>query len=206
MIIYPIGTIYKRAQEYAAAEKGIAWTWSLPGLLLAGLFLFQHGISIATVTFIAAVAWYAKCVISKCHKLFHVKGHKWAGSKYFKWLEDIHLLHHWDQRCNFTIVNPLMDKLFGTYLNPKEHQAELNIAAIEDAFTVSDMINWRYLLLEANPEEYAAYISEAKEHKKSIKKLEELICVLGEEHHKNPHDPEVKLLLKRAKKLESLLN
>ena len=44
---------------------------------------------------------------------FHLVNHPWKNAAYFHRLADMHLLHHWDQAMNFTIVHPLMDRLFG---------------------------------------------------------------------------------------------
>ncbi|MDE2141410.1 MAG: hypothetical protein KGJ84_03220, partial [Elusimicrobia bacterium] len=109
---------------------------------------------------------------------FHLARHPWADRDYFHWLEDIHLLHHWDQAKNFTIVHPLMDRLFGTYLAPETHRAEIAAVVSDDALTVSDATNWRYLLKEATPAEHAAFISQARRHPRSIRKIELLLAAL----------------------------
>ena len=129
MIIYPIGRLYRRAMEYVPAEPGFAWSWIVPGFLAGGLFLAQNGINWGTACFLGAIAVYAKGLIDVTHSRFHEAEHPWMHKPYYNWLEEIHLLHHWDQRYNFTIVHPAMDFLFGTYLAPRLYRRELQLAA-----------------------------------------------------------------------------
>lgn len=180
MIIYPIGRLYRRAVKYVPSERGFSLSWVLPGLIVAGLFVLTHGLNLGSVVFVAALGWYAKFVVDRAHSRFHEVNHPWAQSPYFHKLEKIHLLHHWDQRTNFTIVHPLMDQLFGTYLSPEGHERELQLAMEDRELTVSDLINWRYLLIEASPAEYAAFVSAAKRYSRSIKKVNLLIKALDE--------------------------
>ena len=123
----------------------------------------------------------------------------------FHWLEDIHILHHWDQRMNFTIVHPLMDALFGTYLSPRAHRREIQTALADMELTVSDLVNWRYLLVEATPAEYAAFISEAKRHPRSLRKLDRLLQVLGHRLDRFPSDAGARDLRRRALDLITLV-
>jgi len=204
MIIYPIGRFYQRAQAYVASEKGLGLSWFLPALITVVLFIAWHGIGISSLAFVAALGIYAKFVVDRAHSRFHEINHPWANSRYFHWLEDIHVLHHWDQRTNFTIVHPLMDQLFGTYLSPKTHQKELKSAMSDDELTVSDIINWRYLLLEATPAEYAAFISAAKQHRRSLRKMDRLMAVLQDRIAQNPEDAEARELQTRATDLLAL--
>ena len=204
MIIYPIGHAYQKTHDYIAAEKGIAWSWVIPGVLFTGLFVSQHGWSLGSVVFIGAVAFYAKGIVSNTHSRFHMVDHSWSTNSYFRWLEEIHLLHHWDQRRNFTIVHPAMDILFGTYLSPKKHREELRIAREDKQLTASDMMNWRYLLLEASPTEYAAFISEAKHHPRSVEKLNMLLEVLAQRMSAHAEEEEPRLLHQRASNLLTL--
>ena len=178
MIIYPIGRLYRRTMEYVPAEPGFAWSWIIPGFLAGGLFVAQNGVTVGSMIFIATIAVYAKCLIDVTHSRFHEIDHPWATKPYFNWLEEIHLLHHWDQRYNFTIVFPAMDVLFFSWLSPASHRRELKTAMDAGELTASDLINWRYLLVEATPAEYAAFISEAKRHRPSVEKLARLIGVL----------------------------
>lgn len=201
MVIYPIGRFYRRARPYVASEKGVGWSWVLPGLAVAVLFVLTHGLSFASIAFVAALGWWAKFVVDRAHSRFHEVNHPWAKSAYFHWLEEIHILHHWDQRYNFTIVHPLMDVLFGTYLSPSTHREELKVATEDVDLTVSDLINWRYLLLEATPAERAAFISNVKIHSKSLKKVQHLFRVLGDRLALHPEDSQARLLQQRAKDL-----
>lgn len=198
MIIYPIGRLYRRAVEYVAAEDGVGLSWVIPGVIAALLFVATHGLNIGSLAFVLAVMLYAKYVIDRTHSRFHEVNHPWVDSPYFQWLEQIHLLHHWDQRKNFTIVHPLMDMLFGTYLSPRTHEAELRVALEDKELTVSDLINWRYLLIEASPAEYAAFISAARQHPRSVKKIGMLIEVLKTRMTSHPVDTEAKDLHAKA--------
>ncbi|HEY9785958.1 MAG TPA: sterol desaturase family protein [Candidatus Obscuribacterales bacterium] len=198
MIIYPIGRLYKHGKKYVPSEKGVGLSWVVPGLLAAGLFLFTHGFNVASFAFIFALWAYAKLIVDETHARFHFDNHSWVNKPYFNWLEEIHLLHHWDQRTNFTIVHPLMDQLFGTYLDPKKHRKELEICLEDKDLTVSDLINYRYLLVEASPAEYAAYISAAKRFPKSLTKAKKLVELLDARVASHPEDAQAADLHSKA--------
>lgn len=198
IVIYPIGRLYQRRVAYVASEHGLSLSWVLPALAISVLFLYAHGITLASFAFIAALGVYAKFVVDRAHSRFHEIDHPWAQSPYFQWLEQIHLLHHWDQRYNFTIVCPAMDIIFGSYLSPAKHAFELRVALEDSALTVSDVINWRYLLIEASPVEYAAFVSAAKKHRRGVRKLDLLIGLLAERIATVPTDSEAVDLHSRA--------
>lgn len=206
MVIYPIGRFYKRDTGYVAAETGLASSWTVPGFVLAGLFAALNGLSLDTAVFLAAVTAYAKLAVDTTHSRFHLAKHPWARSEYFHRLEDIHLLHHWDQAMNFTIIHPAMDMLFGTYLAPETHRAEIGAVASEDALTVSDATNWRYLLKEASPAEHAAFISQARRHPRSVRKLEQLLAALDRRLAAAPAEVEALDLHARAMALLRLVS
>ena len=188
MIIYPIGRFYRRAGDYKSSEKGFGLSWVLPAVLVAGLFLFTHGFHFATFAFLGFLAFYLIKVVDLTHARFHNPDHKWMHKRYFLYLDKMHLLHHWDQRTNFTIVLPFMDLLFGTYLSPKGHEKELNLAIEDEELTVSDMINWRYLLVEATPAERAAFVSSVQKDKRGARKVGKLIQVLKDRMAAHPED------------------
>ena len=198
MIIYPIGRLYKQAGEYVDSETGIAWSWVVPALISLGLITVTMGINLGSLVFMATIACYAKFVIDKTHSRFHLVEHPWTESPYFHWLEKIHILHHWDQRTNFTIVHPAMDWLFGTYRAPRTHERELKIAFEDKELTVSDLMNWRYLLIEATPSEYAAFISAARQHQRSLKKIGLFIELTGSRASRRPDDAQARVLHERA--------
>lgn len=201
MIYYPIGRFYRRARAYVASEKGVGLSWVVPALIASVLFLLTNGVNFGSFFFIGALGLYAKYVIDLTHSRFHEVNHPWANSPYFHWLEEIHLLHHWDQRTNFTIVHPLMDQLFGTYAAPKSHPNELKAALEDKDLTVSDLINWKYLLIEASPAEYAAFVSAAKTHPKSLRKVYLLMQVLKDRLSSHPQDALAQLLRTRSLEL-----
>ena len=204
MIIYPIGSGYRKAMTYVKAEHGtIAWSWVMPGIGMAALFTLQNGVNWNSFTFVLTVGLYAKCVVSNVHSCFHVKNNVISNLRYFHFLEDIHELHHWDQRYNFTIVCPFMDMIFGSYLAPRKHRSELAIAKQDANLTVSDVMNWKYLLTEASPAEYAAFISAAKQHIASLAKLD-LMIELFQERLEQFDDKLAQILLTRALQLKQL--
>ena len=201
MIIYPIGKFYRRDMPYASSEDGVANSWTVPVLITGALWFGTKGLNFASAAFVAGIALYALYVIDVTHSRFHLEKHSWSESRYFHWLEDIHVLHHWDQRYNFTIVFPHMDLLFGSYLSPKSHKKEI-AAALEDMeLTVSDLINWRYLLISASPAEYAAFISQAHRHTRSLRKVNLLLEVLSCRMDRFPSDAEAAELHRRASDL-----
>lgn len=205
MIIYPIGSGYRKASKYIKAEfGGIAWSWVVPGIIVAVLFTLHNGVNWGTFAFIFGIAFYSKCIVSNVHSLFHIKNHFLSHNRYFRYLEKVHLLHHWDQRRNFTIVFPFFDMIFGTYLSPTKHQRELEVALQDQELTVSDVINWKYLLTEASPAEYAAFISAAKQHLESLKKLNLLIELFRIRVQQNASDALATTLLSRAMQLKQL--
>jgi hypothetical protein len=198
MILYPIGRFYQRDVPYISSEGGLGISWLAPGILGGLLALYLFGPTLKFVAFAGGIAAYAILVVDDIHSRFHLAKHSYQGTRYFKWLEDIHLLHHWDQRMNFTIVHPAMDWLFGTYLAPRRHREEIK-AAIEDLeLTVSDLTNWRYLLLEATPTQYAAFISEARRHPRSLRKIGHLMEVLQHVEAARPDDAGARDLRRRA--------
>jgi hypothetical protein len=201
MVIYPIGEHYKRDTGYVAAETGLATAWTVPAMITVALALWTHGLNAGAFAFIAGIAAYAKLLVDQTHSRFHLVKHPWKDSAYFKRLADIHLLHHWDQANNFTIVHPLMDRLFGTFLEPETHRAQLDAVVAADSFTFSDATNWRYMLKEADPVEYAAFITQAKRHPRSIRKIELLIKCLDRRLDLHPAEAEALDLHVRAQNL-----
>jgi hypothetical protein len=198
MWIYPIGRFYKRAIKYVASEKGISWSWIVPALIASVLFTLTNGVHVSTFIFLASLGLYAQYIINLTHERFHVADHPWVNSNYFHWLEDIHILHHWDQRTNFTIVHPAMDILFGTYMAPKTHRAELAIALEDNDLTASDLINWKYVLMEATPAERAAFVTNAYKHNRSIRKVGKLLKLLKERTISHPQDAQAADLYGKA--------
>jgi len=205
MVIYPIGAQYKRDTGYVAAETGLATAWTVPAMITVGLALWTHGLNAGTLAFVGGVAAYAKLLVDETHSRFHLVKHPWKDSAYFKRLADIHLLHHWDQAMNFTIVHPLMDRLFGTFLEPDTHRAQIDAVVSADALTFSDATNWRYMLKEADPVEYAAFITQARRHPRSLRKIELLIECLERRLALHPAEAEALDLHVRARNLQKLV-
>ncbi len=198
MVIYPIGDHYKRDTGYVASETGLALSWVVPGWIAGCLAVWTHGFTFNTLAFVAGVAAYAKLIVDETHSRFHLVNHPWKDAAYFHRLADIHLLHHWDQANNFTIVYPLMDRLFGTFLEPDTHRAQIDAVVTGDTLTFSDATNWRYMLKEATPVEYAAFITQARRHPRSLRKIEQLIKCLDRRLALHPAEAEALDLQVRA--------
>jgi len=203
MIIYPIGRFYKRPGGYVSSEGGLGLSWLVPAFIGAAAAFAVNGVHAATFVFVAAIGLYAYFIIDDIHSRFHLLKHSYLGSRYYAWLEKIHILHHWDQRMNFTIVYPFMDVLFGTYISPATHEREIEAALADEELTVSDLINWRYLLKIATPAEYAAFISQARKHPRSLRKIGHLMEVY---HHRMTHHPEDKEVRELKQRAADLLN
>jgi hypothetical protein len=54
------------------------------------------------------------------HRLFHIRDHYLSRNRYFLYLRKIHDIHHLDTTKNFSIANPVMDVIAGTYSGAKE--------------------------------------------------------------------------------------
>lgn len=198
MVIYPVGRRYRMGKKYVSAEKGFALSWVVPTVLGLGLFLSFYGLNLGTLFFVLFVSLYGYLVLGIVHERFHLVEHSWVDSPYYKWLEDIHILHHWDQRYNYTIVHPAMDMIFGTYMDPRRHARELELALKDEELSASDLINWRYLLTEASPAEYAAFVSTARNNPKLRGKVLLLDGVLQDRLSLVPGDKQAADLHQRA--------
>jgi hypothetical protein len=98
-----------------------------------------------------------------------------------------------------------MDALFGTYRSPATHRRELEISIKDSDLTVSDFRNWRYLLLEATPAEYAAFISQARRHARSLTKIGQLLRLLRARVAAFPEEESARELERRAVDLQNAL-
>jgi hypothetical protein len=205
MILYPIGRFYKREGAYVSSEGGLGASWLVPAVVAIAYAFWSMGLHVSTFVFVGSMVAYALLLVDDIHARFHLMTHSYIGNRYYKWLEDIHILHHWDQRNNFTIVHPLMDVIFGTYLAPAAHQRELEVCYSDKELTVSDIVNWRYLLLEATPVEYASFISEAKRHPRSQRKLGLLVDILGHRVARHPQDAVAGEMRRRALDLSAAI-
>ena len=96
--------------------KAIEWKIFGP-LVLIILFLlvpFEYALPIAVGGIpYAIIIWYF-------HRLFHMRSHFLSKNRYFIYLQKIHDLHHLDTSKNYTITNPVMDKIFGTFTSRVE--------------------------------------------------------------------------------------
>jgi len=97
-------------------KKVNAIEWKVAGpICIAALLLllpFQYGAPI-----LMGSAAYA-LLLWHVHRLFHLRDHYLARNAYFRYLQKIHDIHHLDPTKNFTIVNPVMDVVAGTYDSP----------------------------------------------------------------------------------------
>jgi sterol desaturase/sphingolipid hydroxylase (fatty acid hydroxylase superfamily) len=179
MVHHPIGKFYHR-RKYLVAEPGIGLSLTVPSLLVGLLFVLTHDRDFATVCFLGGMFVYGKFVLEKLHARYHENSHSWGDYKWFQWLERYHRIHHVHQSWNYSVCNPLIDMLFGTYRNPNRHPELTDEALIERELSVSDIVNWRILLMHAGSSKHAAYVSLAQKHPRSIRKLHLLVQVLDE--------------------------
>lgn len=213
MILYPIGPSYIHESPYKGTEPGLGLSWLIPsigaGVVSAVIMVAAMGLNIwsviGAVVFVLCAGAYGAFVVSVTHARTHEKKHDLWYWAYFNWISDIHALHHWDQGYNYTIIHPAMDILFGTYLNPKRHLVELDLIKRmlatyegEKGVIISDLINWRYLLLEATPVQYALFISNARAHSKSLRKMDALMGVLRKRLTSYPKDALASVLYQRG--------
>lgn len=174
MIIYPLNKQYKKGDSYIPVKReGLPLYWMLPAAIVLGLSVLTMGFSLETVIF-SSVAGALMLVVDLTHDRFHFNGHPWEKNKYFQYLADIHMLHHFDQETNFSIISPTMDILFGTYLSPTGRMEKIYEYLNNSGLNTSDFINWYYLLTEATPLEYAAFVSALEKFPGLVRKLEEL--------------------------------
>lgn len=92
-------------------------SWYLPGVVLTVLSLWLRPEG-TTLVFILG-GWLYGLAIDHLHQRFHLKTHFLADNKIFLYVQKIHDLHHSHQEKNFTIVFPLLDVLFRSYLSPR---------------------------------------------------------------------------------------
>jgi len=188
MIMYPLGENYIKGEIYKTVPRpGTPWFWIIPAMIaVSAIFLFR-GITWESLTLFGIMICYGK-IIELTHYRFHLAKHPWITSKYFQWISDIHILHHFDQARNYTITNPIMDMVFGTYLSPKGRIEEIKKALLHNDISTSDLINWNYLLMEARPSEYAVYVSAAQKYPGILIKVKKLMHFLKEEVNKTPEN------------------
>ena len=94
-------------------KKVNAIEWKVAGpvcsLMLFVLFPFEYALPI-----LAGSAAYA-VLLRHFHRLFHLRDHYLSRNTYFLYLRKIHDIHHLNTTKNFTIINPIMDAIAGTY-------------------------------------------------------------------------------------------
>lgn len=88
--------------------------WYLLAAAVTALGLALLPLSLAAP--LAAGGWGYGLFVDFLHSRFHLRDHILSRSRAFLYLQRVHDIHHIDQTKNFTIVLPLMDVLFGTYL------------------------------------------------------------------------------------------
>ena len=202
MIDYPIGPRYIRNEKYQGSQEGIAWEWAFPGFLTLGLLIIFWGVNLTSIVFFLFVVLYS-LMFAKTHARFHEKKNPWADSKYFKWLEDIHVVHHWDQATNYSITNPLFDIIFGTYVSPKKHPEFLKEAKQKHDFYPSDLINWHYMVHFAWPKTHSLQVSNLKKNKALKLKFHLILKVLKKEFKKSDGDALLNAYLNKIESVNS---
>jgi hypothetical protein len=166
MVMYPFGDRYyerKKENYIDVVREGLPLYFLIPLSVSALMVLLVMGFTIESLIFILASLFQAK-LNDLTHSRFHLLKHPWKSSHYFQWLADIHLLHHWDQEKNFTIMNPFLDMVFGTYLSPKKRLKVVKKYLSDSELNASELISWNYLLAEAKPVKRAVFISGIRKH------------------------------------------
>lgn len=202
MVDYPIGSYYIRNKGYQKSQSGIPWEWAFPGFLTIVLVIVFWGIVPTSAVFLVFAVLYA-LMFAKTHARFHEKKNPWAESKYFKWLEDIHKVHHWDQATNYGITNPIYDILFGTYVSPKKHSEFLKESKQKHKLYTSDLINWHYMVHFAWPKTYTLQVSNLKKDKNQKLKFHLILNDLQREFKKNNEDILLSAFLNRIESINS---
>lgn len=169
MIVYPYGNGFTKNSKYASVESGIA-SWMYPILIALVFFLVTMGINAGTFLFLGTLLVYYKLVVDVIHSRFHIDNNSWWNNRYFQWIRKIHILHHWEQSKNYTIIAPFTDIFFGTYLSPKKFLQEVEMAP--DQIRSSHLINWRLLLLNSPGTSFASEISQIQKYPHLQKDLE----------------------------------
>jgi sterol desaturase/sphingolipid hydroxylase (fatty acid hydroxylase superfamily) len=193
MIVYPFGNTFKRDSDYVSPGEGSFSTWTVPAIVVCSLFLLtHHPLTLAyipgNIAFLGGILFQSKFMIELSHHRFHQIHHPWVNNRLFKIAEEIHILHHYDQRTNFGIAVPFMDFLFGTYMSPAKHKAEIRALMNDEELSRSDLTNWNYLLSEATPGERAAFICAAEKHPRSVKKVRKVVQVMRDRLTIHPED------------------
>jgi len=199
---YPIGPIYIRDEKYQRSQSGIPWEWAFPGFLTLGLLIVFVGITIESMMLFGFTALYA-LMVGKAHQRFHELKNPWAESKYFNWLEDIHVIHHWDQATNYSITIPIYDIIFGTYVSPKKHKEFLKEARQKNKVYTSDLINWHYMMHFAWPRKHAIQVTSIKNDKIQRAKFKLVLADLKREFKKNQSDVLLNVYLNRMETFDS---
>lgn len=180
MVIYPLNKQYKKSNHYVNMTRGISssgWHAFLSGLIIIGSVV-SMGFSWQAILFDLCMLAYGKG-ISHVHDRFHYHS-SWDGNRYFQWLEDIHMLHHFDQNKNYTIVLPLVDWLFGTYYSPKGAMAPIRKYLASNDLNPSDFISYAYLVQEARPTERAVFVSAIQKYHGERRKVLSMIQALDQ--------------------------
>jgi hypothetical protein len=97
-------------------QKVNAIEWKVAGPVSIVTFLFLFPFEYAAPILIGSAAY--AILLWHFHRLFHLREHYLSRNSYFLYLREIHDIHHLDPTKNFTIANPLLDALAGTYSSP----------------------------------------------------------------------------------------
>lgn len=90
-----------------------ALEWKIFGPLFIALIFLLIPFEYALPASVGSVIY--SIVLWHFHRLFHIRKHFLSKNKYFLYIQKIHDIHHFDTTKNFTITNPVLDMLFGTY-------------------------------------------------------------------------------------------
>lgn len=187
MVIYPFNKQYKKGTHYSMMKRDFhspLWHFMIIVLIVLATVAVM-GFTWKGAVFLSVVAAYS-LMVPQVHDRFHFFN-SWEKNKYFQWLADIHMLHHVDQEANFTIFNPLMDVLFGTYFSPKKFSSHIRSLLETNSINFTDFISFSYLIQEATPLERATFIAALAQFPGERKKVHEMMEVLAQVPVEDPY-------------------
>lgn len=187
MVIYPFNKQYKKGTRYAMMKRDFhspLWHFMLSVLIIIAT-IATMGITWKGAVFVGVVTVYS-LMVPQVHDRFHFFN-SWEKNQYFRWLADIHMLHHVDQEANFTIFNPLMDMLFGTYFSPQKFSSHIRSLLESNDVNFSDFISFSYLIQEATPLERATFIAALAQFPGERKKVHTMVELLSQVPVQDPY-------------------
>ncbi len=89
-----------------------SWTWYVVAGVVSVILYFTLPLAVFLALFVSGLI-YGR-LIAYTHSAYHIRDHWLQRFRYFRFLNKLHFLHHFD-RANYGIIFFGMDRLFGTY-------------------------------------------------------------------------------------------